>query len=762
MTFHFHISGRVQGVGFRPHVHQCAGEWQVTGQVSNEPDGVHILFNATSLEKAQTFVDQIVRRAPALAIIRHTSLIAVDDRIFSDFSIVPKQSHSIPDLLITPDFAMCPDCRHEFHDPGNRRYQYPFITCTVCGPRYSILRDLPYERNLTAMSHYIPCKACELEYSDISNRRYFSQTNSCQQCGVRLSWHSGQSDEVLDQQQAILPECIKALQDGKTIAVKGIGGFLLICDAANKEAIQKLRHRKQRAARPFAVLFPDIELIREYTQAGQEEVTLLQSETAPVMILPYSPQGARQLDLSGIAPGLSSIGVMLPYAPLLEWIISNWQHPVIATSGNLSGSCIVFQSGHKKELLRFADCILDHDRDIHIPQDDSVIRITQKCRIPIKLRRSRGYAPAILTDTIHDNQATVFAAGASLKSAFALQHNKQVYVSQFLGNLESYDAQLNYQHTLRHLCSILKAEPQVVLADLHPDYPSTQWAMHLSQTQNIPIHKIQHHEAHFAAILGEHHLFDSKEKVLGVIWDGTGYGHDGSAWGGEFFIFESGVIRRVNHLQPFVNMSGDKMAREPRLSALSLAHDIPWAAAILQSKFSGKEWDYYLKVIRQKPAHTTSAGRYFDAIASLLNLSDFNTYEGQAGLLLEEKALEYFIKAGYDIRESYYHLDENASAIDMKGVITHIVKDAISGRPATEIAAVFHKTLADIISHMARLEKADRIACSGGVFQNAVLVDLIALQLSKSRQVYFHDQLPPNDECVAFGQLMHYLQIKKA
>lgn len=762
MTFHFHISGRVQGVGFRPHVHQCAGEWQVTGQVSNEPDGVHILFNATSLEKAHAFADQILKRAPALAIIRKTSLIVVDDRIFSDFSIVTKQSDSIPDLLITPDFAMCPDCRQEFHDPGNRRYQYPFITCTVCGPRYSILRDLPYERNLTAMSHYVPCKDCDLEYSDVSNRRYFSQTNSCHQCGVRLSWHGGQTDEVLHEQHAILPELLKALQDGKTIAVKGIGGFLLLCDAENKEAIQTLRLRKKRVARPFAVLFPGIDLIREYTRARLEDLTMLQRETSPIVLLPYSPQGARHLDMNGIAPGLSSIGVMLPHAPLLEWIMSNWQRPVIATSGNLSGSCIVFQSGQKKVLSRFADCILDHDRDILIPQDDSVIRISQMCRKPIMLRRSRGYAPAILTDTIHDNPATLYAAGASIKSAFAIRHNKQVYVSQFLGNLESYDAQLNYQHTFKHLCNLLKAAPQVVLSDIHPDYPSTQWAMQLSQTRNIPIHKIQHHEAHFAAILGEHDLFDSKEKVLGVIWDGTGYGHDGSTWGGEFFIFESGVIRRVNHLQPFVNMSGDKMAREPRLSALSLAHDIPGAAAMLQSKFSGKEWDYYLKVIRQKPAHTTSAGRYFDAIASLLNLSDFNTYEGQAGLLLEEKALEYFNETGYDIRESYYHPDENASAIDMKGVITRIVEDAISGRPATEIAAVFHKTLADIISHMARLEKADRIACSGGVFQNSVLVDLIALQLGKSMQVYFHDQLPPNDECVAFGQLMHYLQIKKA
>ncbi|MEO6168055.1 MAG: carbamoyltransferase HypF [Chitinophagales bacterium] len=760
MTFHLHIKGRVQGVGFRPHIYKCASEKNIAGYASNEADGVHVHFNAASTEEADSFTQRIIQQAPSRAIIRAWSLNEKVSQSFSDFSIRVQENNAAPDLLLAPDFSMCSQCRNEFYDPFNRRYQYPFITCTLCGPRYSIMQQLPYERHLTTMHGFTQCTECVAEYSNINDRRYFSQTNSCTTCGIRLSWHSKNRSEVSHEPKEILPALIKAIQEGKIIAVKGIGGFLLMCDASDKNVIQKLRQRKHRPVKPFALLFPTIEMVREYTYASPAAIHGLLSEVSPIVLLPSKEICYSLLDMMGIAPGLSTVGVMLPYAPLLEWIAVAWKNPLVATSGNLSGSSIVFESGKKEELFAFADFILDHNRDIVIPKDDSVVRFSHQSQQPIFIRRSRGLAPAIIVETELKDTTTIFAAGAMLKSAFAIQHHHQVYLSQFLGNLESFDAQQNYLHTLKYFMKLLQAQPQTILADLHPDYPSTQIARDLSEKSKVPLKQIQHHEAHFAAILGEHDLFKSEEKILGVIWDGTGLGNDGNIWGGEFFMYENGTMNRVYHLESFTNLAGDKMAREPRLSALAISHQIQEAGSILASKFSEQELNFYEKSITHPRLQNTSAGRYFDAVASLLNLLDTNAYEGEAALQLEQCAYNYLKEKNFTISGHYFNDEIDQLLIPMQGVIRMIIRDINSGKDTSEIAALFHSSLAAIICKVVLKEGVKNIAFSGGVFQNSVLIDMVHLQVAKNCKIYFHQQMPSNDECIAFGQLMHFTNIK--
>lgn len=766
MTFHLHIKGRVQGVGFRPHVYRWAIKKNIFGYVSNDADGVHVIFNHSSHQEADLFAKEIIQEAPSKSIIQSRYLKEIAQQHFYKFSILVKESNTQPGLLISPDFSMCEHCRKEFHDSTNRRFQYPFITCTLCGPRYSIMKQLPYERYLTTMYKFNQCPECQKEYDEVTNRRYFSQTNCCATCGIQVTWHSKYDSDVLNEPKLILIKLLQAFREGKIVAVKGIGGFLLMCDATNRKAIQTLRERKQRPKKPLAVLFPDVEMVKEYTHVNSSAIKALSGEASPIVLLYAKEKCFDELNMEGIAPGLSSIGAMLPYAPLLECIASAFKNPLIATSGNISGSCIVFQSSKKEELLQYADFILDHNRDIVVPQDDSVVRFTEKDDIQIIIRRSRGLAPSIIVPLQLKKSETIFATGAMLKSAFALQHNNQIYLSQFLGSLESYDTQQNYRHTFNHFMQFLKVQPQVVLADLHPDYPSTQFGCEYSKEWNTPLKKIQHHEAHFAAILGEHDLFKCEEKILGVIWDGTGLGSDGHIWGSEFFLYEKGNMKRVHYLEPFTNIAGDKMAKESRLAALAISENIKEALPILHSRFSKQEWQYYQQEIAQQRLQNSSAGRYFDGVAALLDLININTYEGEAALRLEQQAAKYFNKNNFESSDHYFHDEIDQAVIPMKHVISNIIKDIARGKAKEEIAALFHISLVAIIGKTAQKLGIKKLAFSGGVFQNAVLIDLIKFKIEKlvhldtELEFYFHRQLPPNDESIAFGQLMHYQNIK--
>ena len=777
-TFHIHIQGQVQGVGFRPYVFRMASSFLLRGVVCNAADGVHIEFNAIETT-AHDFFEKLLENAPILSKITHSTIKEIVDKYFENFKIVQHTEGKFKgiamkkaNLLLTPDFALCDDCRIELKDPENHRFNYPFITCTNCGPRYSIIQKLPYDRENTTMDSFKMCPTCSNEYHNVYDRRYYSQTNSCKTYGIKLE-QLGASLKLAPS----LTTIIKAINEGKIIAIKGIGGYLLMCDATNAETIKTLRTRKRRPTKPFALIYPYVDMLYKDVWLKGYEKEMLQSPQAPIVLLTVKEELQSGIHVDLIAPKLSQLGVMLPYTPLFEQITEGVGKPLIATSGNISGSPIIFQDDKaEKYLSEIADLVVSNNREIVVPQDDSVVKFTEYYGKQIVIRRSRGFAPTYIAAHRFDNflkvvkSESVLALGALMKSTFSWAHQGNIYVSQYLGDLENFDTQQNFEHTLNHFLTLFDDKPHRILTDKHPDYFSTQLGERLSKEWGIPIHKIQHHQAHFAAVLAENNLLESKEPVLGVIWDGTGLGDDGQIWGGEFFTYHQNNFLRCYHFDYFPMILGDKMAREPRISALSLAHNVYGADDFLGKKFSNTEGVLYRKMLTQKDVLlTSSVGRLFDGVASLLGLADKVSYEGEAAMLLEECAKPYFNKNGLAFSENYifdspfdgtsrYNRDDR---VPTKTLIQNIVFDLKNGtsrykreeKDRSLIAAKFHISLVHIIKKVAQNTGCKKIAFSGGVFQNSLLVDLIIHHLDSEFDLFFHQQLSPNDECISFGQL---------
>lgn len=749
-----------------------AKNWNINGFVNNSNDGVHIEFNASD-EIATKFYRTVLDQAPALSKITHHSLFKVEQKQFDSFFIQESVTEEIVHLMLTPDYAMCVDCRKELHDKNNRRFNYPFITCTHCGPRYSIIKELPYDRKHTSMNDFEMCTHCMSEYEDPSSRRHYSQTNSCKECGINISMYSGNGTLTGIDEKDIVNTITSELNDGKIIALKGIGGYLLLCDASNEATVLNLRKRKHRPSKPYALLYPSIEYAENNFEISPEEKTALQSVEAPIVLLKIrddstnsgrkneSPKKLtetnRKLAKEAIAPGLSHLGIMLPYAPLLELVTQAFQHPLIATSANISGSPIIYSEEDALNHLKgIADFIVTHNREIITPQDDSVVKYTNQSKQKIILRRSRGLAPSFFGYTTQNN-STLLATGALLKSSFTYTNKGNTFISQYLGNTDSYLSQKAYSKTLGHFIQLFHKQPKVIISDKHPEYFSTQLAGELSQQFKIEVKKVQHHKAHAAAVLAENNLLQHETPVLCVIWDGTGLGDDGNIWGGEFFIYEKYSLARCYHFDYFPFILGDKMAKEPRISALSICRDNEEASGILQSKFTTTEFALYKKLLSGKNnLQCCSVGRIFDAVSSLLNLCDKQSYEGEAALLLETLALQYFISNGYNFIESYFTPEGIIGGISTDNLIKGLMEDILKGINADFIAAKFHYSLAHIISYIAEENKIDAIACSGGVFQNAVLVDLINFHLGKTYHLFFHNNLSPNDENISFGQMVYH------
>lgn len=754
------LSGLVQGVGFRPLVYQLATEWGLRGWVMNGTGGLKIHLNADQAT-AYRFLDELLAKAPPLAKIQRHWVEETPFSFFENFAILESDTTDSFSLLLAPDFALCEHCRSELHKPANRRYRYPFITCTQCGPRYSITEQLPYDRPLTSMASFAQCQACANEYQDPTNRRFFSQTNSCEACGPRLSWYQADPQGVrqlsnLHDSRWILPRITWALQTGNIVAVKGIGGFLLLCDATHEKAVSTLRQRKHRPTKPFAVLFPTLAQVEQAAVLSTAEQQALTSVEAPIVLVQKRKNYHQITDV--VAPQQSHWGVMLPYAPLLELIAHDFGKPLVATSGNLSGNPIIYDNTKAlSELNQVADYILTHNRDIMMPQDDSVIRFSAQHQQKIILRRARGLAPNTSFCDSSTTSPWTLSLGASLKSTFAVRSHGQVFVSQYLGDLESFDTQQNFKTVLAHFQKILRVNPQhaTLLCDVHEGYFSTQLAQQFAAQESLPLQKIQHHQAHLAAVLAEHQLLSSQVPILGIVWDGTGYGTDGHIWGGEFFVFQNQEIspQRI-HFEYFASLLGDKMPREPRLSALSLCASIPSAQPILKAKFSEREWVFYQKILISNTLKTSSVGRIFDGVASLLGLIDIATYEGEGALLLEEKAQQYFRQMGTAYTSHYMRQGVEGTTLSTQALIEGVVQDLLHQEPVEKIAAKFHCSLVKIIEQVAQQLTIHSIAFSGGVFQNAVLVDLLISQMGQTHQLYFHNTLSPNDENISFGQLM--------
>jgi len=775
-THRITINGLVQGVGFRPFVYQLANQFEIKGKVSNGTNGVEIQFNADE-NLAENFYHQLISEPPKLAKITNSSLQQVNYQFFENFIITESSVTENVSLLLTPDFAMCDDCRYELNDSKNRRYRYPFITCTHCGPRYSIIKKLPYDRPQTSMNEFVMCATCEAEYNNPNDRRFYAQTNSCENCGPKLTWYKSDHGVVeklscTQNTDGILYRIWQTLENGKIVAIKGIGGYLLICDASNEVTIKILRVRKHRPTKPFAVMYPNIELVKKDAFVSQKEEEALKSVIAPIVLVRRKKEGLMNVE---IAPNLNHIGVMLPYSPLLEIIANDFGKPLVATSGNISGNPIIYEDEKAlRELSQIADYILTNNRQIVIPQDDSVVRFTEKYQQKIILRKSRGMMLSILKirDCKYDTMdsggkvenikiitknkdineiitTTYLSFGASLKSTFSLQTIDNLYVGQYLGDLESYETQQNFERVLSHFTNIFNLSfiNFKLFCDAHDGYFSTQLALELGQKYNIQVQKIQHHEAHLAAVLAENGLSNLPETILGVIWDGTGYGNDGNIWGGEF------LKNKVRfHFEYFDFILGDKMPRELRISALCLTHNLSGFEEITKSKFNDIEWKLYHKILTHNTLKTSSVGRIFDGVASLLDLSVKQTFEGEAAMQLEELAGQYFRENGYEMKEHY--LPKSFKNVPTQQIIMGILEDIYIGNSKEYIAAKFHFSLVKCVEIIANNLEMKKLAFSGGVFQNAVLTDLFIHYLSKDFKLFFHKELSPNDENIAFGQMI--------
>ncbi|NNL15662.1 MAG: carbamoyltransferase HypF, partial [Flavobacteriaceae bacterium] len=652
-------------------------------------------------------------------------------------------------LSLTPDFAICEDCQKDIIDPENRRYNYPFTTCVNCGPRWAITEIFPFEREHTSIDDFPMCNPCKEEYTNPSDRRFHSQTNTCETCGIDLILVDSSGDTVEVAKDDLFKKIASILSEGNIIAIKNTTGYLLCCNAENEEIVQQLRVKKNRPNKPFAVLYPSLNHLKEELPIDEVHVRSLTSTERPINIISLKDYKGN-IVLNQVAPGLNQLGVMLPYTGILQLLANELSFPIVATSGNIHGSPIISENDEVIEKLKdVADYFLQHNLRITHPQDDSVIKFSNKFREEVLFRRSRGYAPNYFNASLSSDKK-ILALGAHLKSAIALYPNEFLYISQYLGNLDNYDVYERFTRVTSNFIDLFEQEPTVVLVDSHPTYQSTLFGTELAQKLNTELHKIQHHKAHYASVLGEHKLFDSQERVLGVVWDGTGFGDDKQIWGGEFFEYKSNSIERVSHFEYFNWIAGDKMAKEPRLSLLSLSNDE--MQSVLEEKFSSEELVIYQSLKRNNKLKTSSVGRLFDAVASLLNICDNNTYEGESAILMENSILDYSLK---DCNK-YCSILKDGS-IPSQELIHNLYLDYKKGTSKEQVITNFLFTLASIAFQVATKQNVKHIAFSGGVLQNTTLVDIIKELGGNQYKLFFNRNLAPNDENIAFGQIMYYL-----
>ena len=744
------ITGQVQGVGFRPFVYVLARQCNVKGSVSNNEIGV-IIYATGPEEIVKDFYKRLIKNPPRVSKILTHTLKEIPTQYDEDFKIVPSKKSGKLNLQLTPDFAICEDCQQEILDIDNRRYQYPFTTCINCGPRWAITKTFPFEREHTSMQDFKMCEACYEEYTNPSDKRFHSQTNSCSKCGIQIYLTDARGNVLNIEKGSIFKKTAKLIKEGNSVAIKNTGGYLLCCDASNKETINKLRKRKNRPNKPFAILYPSLKLLKQQFEINPLHEEALKSSESPIVIIPIGTYKG-DLALEELIPNLNQLGVMLPYSAILKLLEDELKLPIVATSGNVHGSPIISTiEMANSELSKIADFILHHNLDISNPQDDSVIKFSPKLNHKVVFRRSRGYAPNTF-GTYSDNEKIV-AMGSHLKSTIAFLPNDFLYMSQYLGNLDNFEVYNRFVETTNKFISLFEENPDVILVDAHPAYNSTQYGKELAKELAIKLYPVQHHKAHFTAVLGEHDLFKSEEPILGVIWDGTGYGDDGQIWGGEFFVYKSNTIERASHFEYFDWLAGDKMSKEPRLSLFSLTDD----DNEISNRFTKEELKIYKSLKANNALKTSSVGRLFDAVASLLNICQINTYEGEAAIVLENSVVNYNLESC----RGYCDILENGQ-VPTKTFLKNLAEDVKKGIPKEEIILNFIYTLARLVFQIADSKNSNQMAFSGGVFQNTMLIDMLKKMASNKYTLFFNRNLSPNDENIAFGQIMYYLHINNS
>lgn len=774
------IRGAVQGVGFRPFIYRLATDLNLKGFVNNSSLGVFIEVEG---EKSilDEFILRIEKEKPPIAVITSLEFSFLDSKGFTTFEIQKSETSGEKTAIILPDIAVCSDCINEMLNPNDRRFRYPFINCTNCGPRFSILESIPYDRPNTSMKSFQMCEECQTEYEDPLNRRFHAQPIACPKCGPHIElWD--EMGKIISTRDEALKETATLISEGKIIALKGLGGFHLIVDARNDSAVKRLREKKHREEKPFALMFPNLEAIKDCCEVFAFEERLLCSPEAPIVLLSkirnldfgvgnkktpllnnstfrnlhsalYFQDSALRIPHSAlsefIAPNNPYLGVMLPYTPLHHLLMNELKFPIVATSGNLSEEpmCIDEKEALKR-LSGIADFFLVHNRPIIRHVDDSIVRVIDEREMV--MRRARGYAPLPIQINGSNVNEDILAVGGHLKNTVALKVGNNVFISQHIGDLSTNEAFSTFQKVIEDFQNLYASKVSKIICDLHPEYLSTKFA----QTKNVKIEYVQHHYAHIAACRAENQI---EGKALGVSWDGTGFGLDQTIWGGEFFLTDNSSFKHIGQFRKFRLPGGEAAIKEPRRSALGLLYEIHGekifeeSNAFINSTFTKNE----LKVLRNmlkknvNCPQTSSAGRLFDALASLLGITQHSNYEGQAAMMLEFAA-DRNVYDYYPVKV----IGEKQFVADWEPLIDSITKDAAEKIDIQVISSKFHNSLAELIFLIAKKVGEEKVVLSGGCFQNVFLVERSIKKLRENNfKVYWHQRIPPNDGGISLGQI---------
>jgi hydrogenase maturation protein HypF len=742
------VNGIVQGVGFRPFVYRLAHDLSLAGFVINDSSGVEIEIEG-DLSQLENFRAALEETPPPLA--------RIDSCLWEDipptgerrFRIDGSRSDKQAATLISPDIGVCEDCLREMHDPADRRFRYPFTNCTNCGPRFTIVEGVPYDRPKTSMKVFPMCPDCSREYHDPLDRRFHAQPVACPVCGPKLAAHDGTREVAVDDPVAW---AVSALREGRILALRGLGGFHLAVDATNDDAVRRLRERKRRQLKPLAMMAPDLDRIQRFCHVSPEEADLSTGMRRPIVLL------RRREDDRTIAPSVvydnRYFGFMLPYTPLHYLLLESGFDALVMTSGNLSEEPIAIAN---EEALRrlgdIADCFLLHDREILQRCDDSIVRyLSGEMRM---IRRARGFVPQPV-NLLHDFGESVLAVGPELKNTVALTRGKQVFLSQHIGDLDNPAAFGFFEHCIEHLKTVLEIEPSVIACDLHPEYLSTKWA---KSQESLPVVEVQHHHAHLVSVMAERGV---EEPTVGIILDGTGYGTDGTIWGGEILMGDARSFRRLHFLDPVGLPGGTAAIREPwrmALSYLRYAYDadsvsarLPLADAVTPEN---RRIIFQMLDRQLNCPMTSSAGRLFDGVAALTGLCYHNNYEAQAAIALEMAASERTTRLPDSTTRT--EVPEGQGPLSFKHLVRGVVEQLESGLPAAEISVRFHTALAELFIAAAKnacvAYTIDRVALSGGVYQNALFLDYMVRRLTaEGLAVLTHSEIPTNDGAVALGQ----------
>ena len=737
------VKGIVQGVGFRPFIYKNATKNNLKGFVNNTSKGVFIEVEGYE-EDITSFIEEIKHKPPVLSKVTDIKIIDKEIEGYTNFKIIESKEEEEAITLISPDIAICDDCLRDIRDKNNRRYRYAFTNCTNCGPRFSITKKVPYDRENTTMDVFQMCSECREEYNDPLNRRFHAQPNGCSKCGPRVYICNKEGNEIISNDP--IKDIAKEIKNGKIVAIKGIGGFHLACDAKNKEVINELRKRKKRLRKPLAVMMRGIETVKKYCDVNELEERILLGNKKPILLLDKKRNSLLPKELTNYQNG--KLGVMLPYTPVHHILFSEDIDILVMTSANISGEPMVYKNHEAIEKLKgIADFYLMNNRHIYIPIDDSVSRvILGKERV---LRNARGYAPKSME--IKD-MAYSIALGANSNNTFAIANNENIFFSNYIGDLANYNTWQHYINSLEHMKGIYKIDPKSYFYDLHPNFYQNELLKEI-KTKKIGI---QHHHAHIVACMAEHSL---EEEVIGIAFDGTGYGIDGKLWGGEFFICDKERFKRLAHLNYVALPGGEGAIREPWKIAISYLYDIfkEDYAAYVPKHLQEKKHQIITEIIKKdiNSPKASSIGRLFDAVAALLGFDAKITFQGEAAIDLENLCCR-------DDQSFYQYnisLEDGIYIIDCKPLIKSVVIEVIDGIDKELIARRFHNTIIKFTIELCEILRKEynlsSVVLSGGVFQNEILLINIYKELIKRDfKVYIHEQIPANDEGISIGQMI--------